>query len=75
MELLKVIVFRPLAFEAGYLDKIEVIREEYQSWIRDNFGYEAKSLEHSYTMIEERVYYSFEFKSEADAAGFKLRWL
>ena len=74
MELFKVIVFRPLAFEAGYMFRIEVMRDEYQSWIRDNFGYEAKS-KYSYTMIEEKVYYSFEFKSEADAAGFKLRWL
>ncbi len=74
MELFKVIVFRSLSFEAGYMFRIEVMRDEYQSWIRDNFGYEAIS-EHSYTMIEERVYYSFEFKSEADAAAFKLRWL
>ena len=74
MKSFKVIVARPLSFNRGYLDKIEVMRDEYQSWIRDNFGYEAKS-KHSYTMIEEKVYYSFEFESESDAAGFKLRWL
>ena len=78
-----VIVNRPVAFIPediidyqlySYMDIIDEFHNEYQTWITDNFGYEAR-YEHSYTMIEGKVYFVFEFKTEEDAMAFKLRWL
>ena len=68
-----VIVRRPVAFVSTYKNKILEFRDEYQKWIMDNFGYEAR-YEYRYTMIESMVYFEFTFKTAEDAVAFKLRW-
>ncbi len=69
-----IIVSNPVEFIPTYKDEIAKFHNEYQKWITDNFGYEAR-YEFSYTMVKRRVYFDFAFKTKEDAMAFKLRWM
>lgn len=69
-----VIVNRLVVFNQVYKNEIDKFYDEYQTWITDNFGYEAR-YEYSYTMIEGKIYFVFDFETDEDATAFKLRWI
>ena len=69
-----VVVSATVKFDSTYEDVIQKHENIFKQWCRDNIGYTPKLDEMSYTLIEDKAYYRFIFKTKEDAVAFKLMW-